>query len=201
MTADRIYRLTVVHPGNAADFARTLQSAISATASAGVVVEVKAQDALFEFITEWDVPIETFKGLSAQRKNETFLIEYSSPEDEFHGQLVIRNGALLEHFHRRGYYGPGPWYEITHPVPDLFEAHRGSRTLAQAANSRITDAISMVRLLKETIEEEGEAEQQGQNQHAKGTAANLSEMLQRMQALASRLRFDSVLGDRMARSI
>jgi hypothetical protein len=197
MASDRHYELSVVHlKGKAAEFARALQSAISDTAPRGCFVEVQhGQRATFEFTTQWDVPVEVFETLSGHRRGEVFLVQYSSLDDESHGQLVIRNGALLERFHRRGFYGPGPWYEITHPVPDLFEAHLGSRTLAQAADSRLADAIAIVKLLKEAVEEEGE------KQHTRNTIANLNAMLHSMQAQASRISFDDILGKRMAKAI
>jgi hypothetical protein len=179
------------------EFANILQRTIYGTQPCDdALVEVtEGPHPKFEFRTQWDIPLEFFTAMSAKRTGQTFLLEHSSQECGFRGQVVIRDGVVLEQIYRGAYDYIGP-YEITHPVVDIFQAHLGPRNLAQAASSRLEDAITIVKQLKEALEDECG------NRGAKKTLERLTAMLDSMQAHTAQINFmHTALGESEVRAI
>ena len=78
--------------------------------------------------------------------------EYGCWETQRNGQVIIKNGEVIESFDGPGYYGL--FSDIEHPVPDLFVSYLRERTLAQAANDRLHDAVGIVRALITIMDDE-----------------------------------------------
>jgi hypothetical protein len=215
MTSYRHHKLIVVGlRGEPAEFAELLEQIVHcdvqsnrcAKTTAGAFTE-------FRFTTEWEQPDEDLDvlqqdlaDLSDERPRETFLLEYESCEKGMRGQFVVSRGSVLEETHRGGYGGPGPWYEITHPLTDLFGTYREPRTVAQAAESRLTDAIEIVEKLKGALEYERgnqrELEYKPDNQRLEGALAGLTDLLTNMKTHAAQISFEGILlQERKAKAI
>jgi hypothetical protein len=213
--ADRNHTLTVVGlRGNPAEFAGILEQTIYGDVEADSRVKtVPGASTEFHFTTEWDLPEDDLgvlqqelADLSDERPGEMFLLEYSSCEKKVRGQFVISNGTILEEIHRGGYSGPGSWYEITHPLMDLFGTYRKPRTLAQAAKSRLADAIEIVEQLKGALEYERsnqrELEYKPDNQRLEGALAGLTDLLTNIKTHAAQISFEGILlQERKAKAI
>jgi hypothetical protein len=182
-------------------FARTLERALYGEALPKEhYFSVRVEDGSpteFWFKTKYGPPVGRICGLSPKHKDATFLLEYWSLESNFQGQVVIKNGASMEHIHREG-FGPGFLFaDITHPLVDLFWPYLGPRTLAQDAAQRLRDAIGIVRGLKETLENElftgSRFRAYGNAERTSKVLASLTLMQESMVEHAAGISFDGVL--------
>jgi hypothetical protein len=187
-----------------AEFAEILERAVYSDRQVdGRVEVVPGELPEFRFATGWDEPDEdlavletNLADLSKEQHGKKFLLDYRSSDKQRRGQFVLSRGIWLEEIDRGG-YGPGPWYEITHPIVNLFEAHLGRRTLAQAAKSRVQDAIEIVNQLKAALESERDSqhklEHKPDSQRLEGAITGLTEMLSNMKNHAAQISFEGML--------
>jgi hypothetical protein len=152
----------------------------------------------FHFRTNWQPPVNALLTLSKSHSATVFLPDYLCWESGFRGQLVVRDGKVIESIRRTGYNGPAHlWSDITHPVVDLFGPYMAPKTLAQHAAERIQDAIGIVNGLKETLEDERFTNSRyralGNDRHVKKAIANLSAMVNMMIRYAEAISFEGVL--------
>ena len=200
---DRNHRLIVVGcQSKLPEFGKALQRAIYGGGRPDpyyCVKVVPGSDNAFRFITKSDVPLQKFTTLSTKRRGETFLVKHSCDEQEFRGQLIIRDGLVLERIYRQGFYAPTVWAKVTHPVVDLFEAHLEPRTLAQAANSRLKDALRIVKQLTEALEYEelfhSRDRTDDANQRVIRALVGLTDMFDSMRKHAAQIDFRGALLD------
>jgi hypothetical protein len=147
-------RLIVVGlKGNPEDFARELENQMY-----GRVVPhdsghffVEAKNGNFDFTTKWAPKVDAVIELSKKWKDHVFLLSYGGFETQRNGQVVIRNGNVLDSFDRPGY--SGLFDEIEYPTLNLFEPYLKPISLAQGAENRLKDAIGIVRRLIEILED------------------------------------------------
>jgi hypothetical protein len=147
-------RLTVVGlKENPQDFAKALEIAMYGIAvphePGNLFVEVR--DGCFDYITKWGPKDGALIEVSQKREDHVFLLSYGGFESQRNGQVVIRNGDVLESFDRTGYCGL--FDEIEYPTVNLFEPYLKPLTLAQRAENRLEDAIRIVRRLIEVMED------------------------------------------------
>lgn len=139
---------------NPEDFARELETQMYGRAvpheSGNLFVEVVNGN--FDFTTKWAPKVDAVIELSEKRKDYVFLLSYGGFETQRNGQIVIRNGDVLESIQRIGY--SGLFDEIEHPTVDLFQPYLGTHTLAECAESRLQDAIGIVRGLIKLMDDE-----------------------------------------------
>src|ERR1022692_1194737 len=154
----------------------------------------------FLFNTKWQPPVNALLTLSKLLPAAVFLLDYLCWESDFRGQVVIRDGKVIESIRRTGYYGPAYlWSDITHPVVDLFGPYVAPKTLAQHAAERIQDAIGIINGLKETLEDERFTDSRyralGNDSQVKKATADLSAMVNMMIRYAGEISFEGVLVD------
>jgi hypothetical protein len=142
--------------------------------------------------------VNALLALSKNHPATVFLLDYLCWESGFRGQLVVRDGKVIESIRRTGYNGPAYlWSDITHPVVDLFGPYVAPKTLAQHAVERIQDAIGIINGLKETLEDERFANSRyralGNDRQVKKAIADLSAMLNMMIRYAEAISFEGVL--------
>jgi len=151
----------------------------------------------FHFRTDWQPPVKTLLILSTQNRGVLFLLDYLCWESGFRGQVVIRNGEVIERIHRKGYNGPSYlWTDITHPLTSLFSPYLHN-TLADRAAQRLKDAITIVSGLKRTLEDnrftKPHYRQHRDNNAVARAVTGLTEMLSSMTAQAEGISFEGVL--------
>jgi hypothetical protein len=110
---------------------------------------VEVVNGYFDFTTKWAPKVDAVIELSKKRNDHVFLLSYGGFETQRNGQVVIRNGNVLDSFDRPGY--SGLFDEIEHPTLDLFFPYLGKRTLAERAANRLQDAVGIVRGLIEIL--------------------------------------------------
>jgi hypothetical protein len=207
---DRNHRLIVVGcQSKLTEFGKTLQRAIYGVGRPDryyCVKVVPGSDNAFRFITKSEVPLQKFTTLSAKRRGETFLVKHNCDEQEFRGQLIIRDGVVLERIYRQGFYAPTVWANVTHPVVDLFEAHLEPRTLAQAASSRLEDALKIVKQVTQALEYEEHFNSRYRaddaNKRVIRAILGLADMLDSMEKHAAQINFqDALVEERKAKAI
>ena len=99
--------------------------------------------------TKWRPPINALVTASEQFSELTFDMDWIILEDGPRGEVVVRNGRIVEQCHRLG-----SWYlfdDLIYPRANLLPAHLPF-TLAQRAVLRLGDVIDAVRGLKEVLE-------------------------------------------------
>ena len=138
---------------NPQDFAKDLETEMYGRVvphvSGNLFVEVIGGD--FEYSTKREPELNALIELSKKYREYTFLLAFWCSEIERRGQVVIRNGAVLESIHRIG--DSGLFDAIKHPVIDLFAPYRRERTLSECAEDRLHDAIGIVRGLITIMED------------------------------------------------
>jgi hypothetical protein len=151
----------------------------------------------FLFKTRWEPPVKVLLTLSKRHPAAVFLLDYLCWESGYRGQVVIRDGEVIERVHREGYNGPGYlWSDITHPLTSLFSPYL-QNTLASRTAQRLKDAIAIVSGLKRTLEDnrftESHYRQYGDSNAVAKALVGLTEMLSSMTAQAQRVSFEGAL--------
>lgn len=181
-------------------FARSLEQAVYGQVSSpdhfySVVVREEERPE-FCFETKWDPSANELQDLSEEFIGTLFLLSYSCWESGFRGQMVISDGKIIEHVHRR--YGPAFLFaDITNPLVSLWSPHIGRTTLEREASDRLQDAIAIVQSLKETLEDERFTDSPyrrlGDEQKVIRTRQQLSDLLEAMNLKVSQISFAGVL--------
>jgi hypothetical protein len=97
----------------------------------------------FHYTTKSEPKVDPLIELSKRRENHDFLLSYAGFETQRNGQVVVRNGHVVESIDRIGH--TGLFDDLEHPVIDIFAPYLRKRTLVQCADDRLQDSIGIVR--------------------------------------------------------
>jgi hypothetical protein len=113
--------------------------------------EVSHRRGRFEFLAS-TLMHETLAEFSKRMPDCTFLLRYGGAESRLDGQLVIRNGDVLEWIERIG--GCYLFDAIHRPTVDIFEPYLyPTLTLRERVYNRLQDAITAIQVVVDTMED------------------------------------------------
>ena len=144
--------------------------------------------------TKWEPPIAEVSKASKAFGQMTFHLAWWLTQDGPTGELVIRNGEILESIRRRGSWYLFDW-PILYPTISLLPAHM-PLTLAQRGALRVEDAIHIIENLRGILDDKSFTESPCQPyrdpQKIEQTRQVLNGLLDQMQNAAKQLTFDGV---------
>jgi hypothetical protein len=144
--------------------------------------------------TKWKPPIDETSNASRAFPELTFHLAWWLMQGGPTGELVVRNGKLLESIKRMGSWYLFDWH-VLYPTVSLLPAHL-PYTLAQYGALRVEDGIDTIRELRRILDENrftGSPCQAHRDQEkVEQTRQVLDGLLEQMQTAAKQLTFDGV---------
>ena len=144
--------------------------------------------------TKWEPPITEVSKASKAFGQMTFHLAWWLMQDGPTGELVIRNGEILESIRRRGSWYLFDW-PILYPAISLLPAHM-NYSLAQYGALRFENAIQIIEDLRQVLNDKSFTDSPCQpyrdSKRVEQTRQALDGLLEQMQDAAKQLTFDGV---------